>query len=212
MLAALAFAWALAVPLSLAAWRLPRELDGTPVARPLDVHRRYRLIFWIAVPLLAAGCVWRFGATGAALAAIVCTLVLLTLAWIDAETGYLPDALTMPLLWLGLLVNLQGTFASLDHAVVGAVAGYLLLWCVYMVFLLLTGRQALGFGDLKLLAALGAWLGWMALPRMLIVAALLGLTVALVRRVSGKLAPGQAFSFGPYLAVAGVMGLLDLLD
>lgn len=210
LLAASCFALVLAAPLCVAAWRLPRALGATTCAAPSTVHRRLRLAFLTVGPLLAMCCAWRFGATDAAAAAIVCAMVLLALAWIDAETGLLPDGLTIPLLWLGLLVNLHDTFAPLADAVVGAAAGYVALWCVQMLFLWLRGRQGLGFGDCKLLAALGAWLGWAALPRVLLAAATLGLAVALARRLTGNLAAGAAFSFGPYLAAAGLAALLGL--
>ncbi|WP_323028843.1 A24 family peptidase [Castellaniella defragrans] len=205
--AALAFSLALNVPLARAAWRLPRALDGTLPAEPTAAHRLGRRAFLLAAPLLAVACAWRFGATGAALAAIVFVSVLLVLAWIDAETGYLPDRLTLPLLWLGLLVNMDAAFAPLAHAVAGAAGGYLAFWCVVAGFRALTGREALGRGDCKLLAALGAWLGWTALPRIVFAAACLGLAVALARRLAGRLAPGEAFGFGPFLAAAGVAAL-----
>ena len=134
-------------------------------------------------------------------------LILLTLAWVDAETGLLPDLLTLPLLWLGLLVNLNGIFASLNDAVLGAVAGYLLLWLIYWGFLLGSGREGLGQGDLKLLAALGAWLGWAALPWVLLISASLGLAAALGLRLLGRMKVGDALGFGPFLAVAGILTL-----
>ena len=166
-----------------------------------------RWFLFLAAVASALVCGWRFGATGAAAAAILFVMVLLALAWIDAETGYLPDRLTLPLLWLGLLVNVDAVFAPLDQAVVGAAAGYLSFWAVATLFRVLRGREGLGLGDCKLLAALGAWLGWMALPRIVLVAACLGLVVALVRRVCGNLAPGAAFGFGPFLALAGMLAL-----
>ncbi|CAM5201843.1 Leader peptidase (Prepilin peptidase)/N-methyltransferase OS=Castellaniella defragrans OX=75697 GN=HNR28_001608 PE=3 SV=1 [Castellaniella defragrans] len=103
---------------------------------------------------------------------------------------------------------MDATFAPLAYAVGGAAGGYLAFWCVDGAFRALTGREALGRGDFKLLAALGAWLGWTALPRVIFAAAVLGLAVALARRMTGWLAPRQAFSFGPFLAAAGIAGLL----
>ncbi|WP_376814068.1 prepilin peptidase [Castellaniella hirudinis] len=206
--AALVFALLLAVPLARAAWWLPRTLDDALPAEPMPAHWMGRRIFLSAAALLALACAWRFGPTGAALAAIVFVSVLLVLAWIDAETGFLPDRLTLPLLWLGLLVNMDETFAPLAYAVMGAAGGYLAFWCVNEVFRVMTGREALGRGDFKLLAALGAWLGWAALPRVVFAAAVLGLAVALVRRMVGRLAPGEAFGFGPFLAAAGIAALL----
>lgn len=209
-LVAVAFGLILSVLLSRAAYRLPRSLDTHIPKETRPAHRFYRAIFWIAAPTLALACAWRFGATPAAVAAIAYVAVLLALAWIDAETGFLPDLLTLPLLWLGLLVNLSGTFSTLSDAVLGAVAGYSVLWIICQAFLLLTGRQGMGHGDFKLLAALGAWLGWASLPSILLVSSLLGLATALLQRVRGRMQAGQAFSFGPYLAIAGIAALLRL--
>lgn len=210
LLAAAAFAVVLCVPLGRAAHHLPRALDGGMPAEASALHRRYRLGFWLAGPLLALLCVWRFGATPAAAAAIVYVVVLAALAWIDAETGFLPDALTLSLLWLGLLVNLGDAFSPLADAVVGAAAGYLALWLICGAFLLLTGRQGMGNGDFKLLAALGAWLGWTPLPWIVLIASLLALAVSLARRLAGRMKAGEAFSFGPYLALVGIVALLRL--
>lgn len=190
------------------AWHLPRQLDPHLPASPTDLHKQLRLGFCFLAPLLSVVCVWRFGVTGASAAAIFFICVLLALAWIDAETGFLPDSLTLPLLLAGLLINAWGAFVFLSDALIGALAAYLVLWCLCRVFLWLRGVQALGGGDLKLLAALGAWLGWMALPSLLLIAATAALVVALLRRVAGRLAPGQAFAFGPYLATAGILVLL----
>jgi len=210
LLIAAVFALALCVPLSRVAYRLPRALDPGMPAEVSAVHRFYRIVFWLAGPLLALCCAWRFGATPAAVAAIVYVVALLALAWIDAETGFLPDLLTLPLLWLGLLVNLGGAFSPLADAVVGAAGGYMALWLLGGAFLLLTGRRGMGNGDFKLLAALGAWLGWMALPWILLAASLLALGVALGRRLAGNMDPGEPFSFGPYLAIIGIAALLRL--
>lgn len=208
--AAVAFALILSVPLSRAAYSLPRRLDPHIPPQPPQAHRFYRAGFWLAAPALALVCAWRFGTTPAAAAAIAYVVVLLALAWIDAETGFLPDMLTLPLLWLGLLVNLGDTFTPLGHAVVGAAAGYLVLWVICGAFLLLTGRQGMGHGDFKLLAALGAWTGWASLPAILLISSLLALAIALLQRLRGRMQAGEAFSFGPYLAVAGIAILFRL--
>lgn len=210
VLAAVAFALLLSMPLSRAAYRLPRALDTQIPAQPPRTHRLYRAVFWVTAPILAVLCTWRFGATPATAAAIVYVVMLLALTWIDAETGLLPDLLTIPLLWLGLLVNLGGTFSMLADAVVGAALGYLALWVICGFFLLLTGRQGMGHGDFKLLAALGAWLGWAPLPWILLSSSLLALTIALLRRIAGRMKAGEPFSFGPYLAIAGIAALLRL--
>lgn len=209
-LAAVAFALILSAPLSRAAYRLPRVLDTRMPSEPSQSHSRYRAGFWIAAPILALVCTWRFGATPATVAAIVYVAMLLALAWVDAETGFLPDMLTIPLLWLGLLVNLGGTFSMLADAVIGAAAGYLVLWTICGCFLLATGRQGMGRGDFKLLAAMGAWLGWAPLPWILLISSLLALTVTLLRRIAGRMKAGEPFSFGPYLAVVGIVALLRL--
>jgi len=160
------------------------------------------------VLMLWAG--WRWQLTPAAVAACVFIAGTALLAWIDAATGYLPDRLTLPLLWLGLLVNLDHTFSSLPLAVIGAAMGYSLLWLLNHVFLLLTGRAGMGYGDFKLLAALGAWLGATALPGILLAASVLGLLAALVLRLGGRLEAGQAIHFGPYLVLGGWVMLFSL--
>jgi len=211
LLAGLLFALALCLPLSRLAYSLPRGLDPQlPAQASLSHHRFYRMLFWLTGPVLGLLCAWRFGATPAAVAAIVYAMVLLALAWIDAETGFLPDLLTLPLLWLGLLVNLGGTFSPLADSVLGAAGGYMALWLLCGAFLLLTGRQGMGNGDFKLLAALGAWLGWASLPWVVLIASLMALVVALLRRLAGRIQAGEAFSFGPYLALVGIAALLRL--
>lgn len=198
----------LALALAILAHRLPRAVLGDLPSGDTSAHRRYRSALVLMGPIVAIGCVWGFGPTPVALAALVLILVLLALAWVDLETGLLPDLLTLPLLWLGLLVNLDFAFSTLPDAVMGAVAGYLLLYFVAGLFHALTGREGMGRGDFKLLAALGAWLGWGALPSVVLISSVLGLTVALLARCMGRLAPGQAFSFGPFLAVAGIIAMV----
>ena len=156
--------------------------------------------------LMAAATVllaWKFGHWQPWLATSLLTGGLLTLAAIDLESGLLPDDLTLPLLWLGLLVNMQLGLVPLADAVLGAVFGYLFLWLVYWGHFLLTGRQGLGYGDFKLLAALGAWGGWQCLPQVLLLAALGGLVVALLLLATGRMTRQQAMPFGPFLALAG---------
>lgn len=206
---ALVFSWACSGLLAHAAWELPRRLEAQP-EYSAAAHRRGRFCLFAAAPVVAAACLWLFGATPAALAAMAFVLCLLTLSWIDAQTGLLPDLLTLPLLWLGLLVNLRGGFVSLPDAVLGAVAGYLILWCVYWGFRLCTGREGLGHGDFKLLAAVGAWLGWAALPPVLLLASILGLVAVLLLRAAGRMRLGDPLSFGPCIAAGGVAALLRL--
>ncbi|MBO9357285.1 prepilin peptidase [Bordetella petrii] len=168
---------------------------------------RYPLTELVAA-LLFALCAWRFGPTPIALCAMALCAALLALAWIDLQTSLLPDAITLPLAWAGLLVNLGGALAPLPLAVLGAVVGYVFLWLLFHMFRLLTGREGMGYGDFKLLAALGAWFGLAALPGLLLVASLAGVAGAGILRLTGHAHRGQPLPFGPYLALAGVAMLL----
>jgi leader peptidase (prepilin peptidase)/N-methyltransferase len=164
------------------------------------------------VELFAAGLsallVWHFGVGPAGLAALLLAYFLLAMAWIDAETGLLPDDLTLPLLWCGLLVNLQGWIAPLGDAVLGAVVGYLLLWIVFQAYRLLTGKEGMGYGDFKLLAALGAWLGWSMLPAVVLLASVSGMLVGIALQLAHKRTSGAMLPFGPHLAAGGLLTLL----
>jgi len=152
-------------------------------------------------------CVWRFGPTPIALCAMGLCAALLVLSWIDLQTSLLPDAITLPLVWAGLLINLNGAFVPLPLAVLGAAVGYIFLWLLFHLFRLLTGREGMGYGDFKLLAALGAWFGLAALPSLLLVASLTGVAAAGCMRLTGHAQRGQALPFGPYLALAGIVTL-----
>ena len=139
----------------------------------------------------------------------ICLLVwaLVALTIIDAQTQLLPDAMTLPLVWLGLLVNLNGAIVPLSDAVWGAVCGYLFLWLIFWAFKLLTGKEGMGYGDFKLLAALGAWLGVGMLPFIILASSLVGAVVGVAMMASKRLQQGQAMPFGPYLAAAGLIAL-----
>ncbi len=168
----------------------------------------------VAAAVLAVLAVWRFGlGWDAALAALFLWMLLLA-SVIDLQRGWLPDQVTQPLLWLGLLANLGGRFATPEDAVVGAVAGYLGLWLVYWSFRLATGREGMGIGDLHLLAAIGAWVGWMVLPGLVLTAALLGLVWAAVACLAMGRSRSDPMPFGPMLALGGLVALLwpDLLE
>jgi prepilin signal peptidase PulO-like enzyme (type II secretory pathway) len=154
-----------------------------------------------------AGCAWRFGPVPLALCAMVLCAALVVLASIDLQVRLLPDAVTLPLAWLGLLVNLNGAFVPLPQAVLGAVCGYLFPWLLFHVFRFFTGRDGMGYGDFKLLAALGAWLGVAALPALLLGASLAGVAAGLLLRLFGRVERGQALPFGPYLVAAGLITL-----
>ncbi|MGL6427015.1 prepilin peptidase [Aeromonas hydrophila] len=142
------------------------------------------------------------------LAALLLTWVLVALTFIDLDKMLLPDQLTLPLLWGGLLFNLTGGFAPLTDAVIGAMAGYLVLWSLYWAFKLLTGKEGMGYGDFKLLAALGAWLGWQALPIVLLLSSLVGAFIGIGLILLRNHHQNKPIPFGPYLAIAGWIALL----
>ena len=142
------------------------------------------------------------------LAAMLLTWVLVALTFIDLDKMLLPDQLTLPLLWGGLLFNLTGGFAPLADAVIGAMAGYLVLWSLYWAFKLLTGKEGMGYGDFKLLAALGAWLGWQALPIVLLLSSLVGAFIGIGLILLRNHHQNKPIPFGPYLAIAGWIALL----
>jgi leader peptidase (prepilin peptidase)/N-methyltransferase len=162
--------------------------------------------------LLFAACAWRFGPTLPAVAAMGLCAALVALTFIDARTGLLPDDITLPLLWAGLLLNTAGGFVPLPEAVVGAALGYGVLWTVFQAFRLATGKEGMGFGDFKLLAALGAWFGWRALPEIVLFSSLAGVVVGGVLLVAGRARRDDPLPFGPYLAAAGVLCLFARQD
>jgi len=157
--------------------------------------------------ILSAYAAWHFGFGAAGIAAIVFVWTLIALTFIDFDTQLLPDDITLPLLWLGLLLNLNGVFTSLPNAVIGAVAGYLVLWSVYWAFKLATGKEGMGFGDFKLLAAIGAWFGWTMLPLVILLSSLVGAVVGIALIVFAKHGRNIPIPFGPYLAGGGLIAL-----
>ena len=157
--------------------------------------------------LLCAFAAWHFGFGLAAVGAVLFIWALIALTFIDFDTQLLPDDITLPLLWLGLLVNLYGTFASLSNAVVGTMAGYLVLWGVYWLFKLATGKEGMGYGDFKLLAAIGAWLGWQALPLVIMLSSVVGAIVGIILLVATRHGRNVPIPFGPYLAGGGLIAL-----
>jgi leader peptidase (prepilin peptidase)/N-methyltransferase len=189
--------------LPVASWLM---LGGRCSSCKTAVSMRYPIVE-ILYALLCAICVWRFGITSLALAASLYCAMLLACAFIDLETQLLPDALTLPLLWAGLLLGVAGGFVRLEDSVTGAAVGYASLWIVHHVFRLLTRREGMGYGDFKLLAALGAWLGWQALPAVILFAsaggALYGITAVVLRRRDAH----TPIAFGPWLALAGALAL-----
>ena len=181
-------------------------LRGNCSACGTRISARYPFVE-IFTALLFLACAWVFGATLQCVAAMALCAVLVALTGIDLDTQLLPDQLTLPLLWLGLLLNIGGLFARLPDAVIGAAAGYLVLWSVYWLFKLVTGREGMGYGDFKLLGALGAWFGWQALPMLLLVSAVVGSVIGIAILVAQKKGRQTAIAFGPYLALAGLITL-----
>ncbi len=181
-------------------------LRGKCSACKTPISARYPLVE-LATALLFMACAWTFGATPQTVAAMLFCAVLVALTGIDLDTQLLPDQLTLPLLWIGLLLNVFGLFTRLPDAVLGAAAGYLTLWSVYWLFKLITGREGMGYGDFKLLAALGAWFGWQALPMLLLVSSVVGAVVGIAILVVQKKGRNTTIAFGPYLAIAGLITL-----
>lgn len=157
--------------------------------------------------LLSAFAAWHFGPTIQTVGALALLWALIALSAIDLDTQLLPDSITLPLLWLGLAFNLWTTFADLPTAVIGAMAGYLSLWSVFWLFKLVTGKEGMGYGDFKLLAALGAWLGWQMLPAIILLSSVVGAAVGIALIVLARHGRNVPIPFGPYLAAAGLLAL-----
>ncbi|KAA1005113.1 prepilin peptidase [Paraburkholderia panacisoli] len=181
-------------------------LRGRCSACNAHVSLRYPLLE-IASAAFAAGALALFGPTLTALAAFGLCAALLAMSAIDIDTHLLPDSMTLPLLWAGIIVNFNGMFASLHDAVLGAIFGYLVLWVLYWLFRLVRGVEGMGYGDFKLLAALGAWLGWAALPQIVLIAAVTGAVVGLAATWRGRMRFEEPLPFGPFLAAGGALTL-----
>jgi len=181
-------------------------LRGKCAACGARIAVRYPLVE-LAAGLIAAYAAWRYGPTLAALGAAAFGWALLALTVIDLDTQLLPDDITLPLLWAGLLVNFGAVFAPLRTAVIGAVAGYLSLWVIYWAFKLATGKEGMGHGDFKLLAAIGAWLGWQKLPLVILLSSVVGAAVGIALVVLARHGREKPIPFGPYLAAAGLIAL-----
>jgi len=172
-----------------------------------SISLRYPLVELFA-GLISALVVWHFGLTPQAAAMLLLSWGLLTMSLIDADHQLLPDALVLPLLWLGLLVNSQGLFAPLVDALWGAALGYLSLWSIYWLFKLITGKEGMGYGDFKLLALLGAWGGWQVLPLTVLLSSLTGAVLGIIWLRLRRQDSNSTLPFGPYLALAGWLALL----
>jgi leader peptidase (prepilin peptidase) / N-methyltransferase len=150
---------------------------------------------------------WHFGFGGMAFAALIFVWAMIALTFIDLNTQLLPDSITQPLLWFGLILNLHNGLTDIHSAVIGAVLGYLALWSVYWSFKLLTGKEGMGYGDFKLLAAIGAWLGWQLLPLVILFSSLAGAAVGIVLILAKNYSKNTTIPFGPYLAGGGLIAL-----
>jgi len=181
-------------------------LKGRCAACHTSISARYPFVELLSA-LAVAFAVYTYGLNAISGALAVFTWVLIALIFIDIDHQLLPDRLTLPLLWLGLLVNSFGLFTSLESAVYGAMAGYLILWSVYWAFKLITGKEGMGYGDFKLLAALGAWVGVAQIPLIILLSSVVGALFGIGMILFSKHAKGNPIPFGPYLAIAGWIAL-----
>ncbi len=189
-------------------------LRGRCAGCKTSISVRYPIVELVTA-LLAASCAWHFGPGWEALMAIALTITLVPIAMIDADTQLIPDSIVLPLMWVGLAMSLfhpmpgsNTLFISPSDAIVGAMAGYLTLWCVFWGFKLVTGKDGMGYGDFKLLAALGAWLGWQQLPIIIMLSAVVGAIVNILMIVVRGKDRNLPIPFGPYLAAAGWVTLM----
>ena len=171
-----------------------------------SINWRYPAVEIISA-LLVGLTAYKFGFSLSTLAASAFVLALISLTFIDLDTQLLPDNITLPLLWLGLLFNLHGGFTDIQSAVIGAMAGYLILWSVYWLFKLITGKEGMGYGDFKMLAAIGAWFGWAMLPAVILLSSIAGSIIGIGLILFAKKGRNSAIPFGPYLALGGIAAL-----
>ena len=181
-------------------------LRGKCAGCSAPISPRYPLVelFTAGVSGLVA---WHFGFGWTTAAALLFVWAMIALAFIDLDTFFLPDDITLPLLWAGLLFNMGGVFVDLQTAVIGAVAGYLSLWLVYWGFKLATGKEGMGYGDFKLLAAIGAWLGWKMLPVVIMLSSLVGAIIGISLIALARHERSRPIPFGPYLVLAGLIAI-----
>ncbi|QQK61730.1 prepilin peptidase [Shewanella sp. LC6] len=182
-------------------------LRGKCAACHAPISSRYPIIELIT-GLLVATLAWHFGPSGQFVFAAILTFVLIALTGIDLDEMLLPDQMTLPLLWLGLLINLNHTFTNPTDAIIGAAVGYLSLWSIFWLFKLLTGKEGMGYGDFKLLAVFGAWLGWQMLPLVILLSSLVGALVGITLIVTKRNQLANPIPFGPYIAAAGWIALI----
>jgi len=181
-------------------------LGGKCAACKAPISPRYPLVEALS-GAMAGYIAWRYGYSAAMLGALVFAWAMIALAFIDLDTFYLPDSITLPLLWAGLLFNLGGVFTDIHSAVIGAAAGYLALWIVFWAYKLATGKEGMGYGDFKLLAAIGAWLGWKMLPLTILLSSFVGAAVGISLIALTRQGRNVPIPFGPYLALAGLIAM-----
>ena len=182
-------------------------LRGRCAACRAPISARYPLVELLG-GVLAVLAAWRFGYSAALAGALVYCWALIALTFIDFDTQLLPDDITLPLLWLGLALNAFGLYTDLRSAVLGAICGYLVLWAVYWLFRLIAGKEGMGYGDFKLLAAIGAWTGWQVLPFVVVMSAGLGAVIGSIALWLARKGRDTRIPFGPYLALGGIAGLV----
>ncbi|BAW81096.1 leader peptidase (Prepilin peptidase) / N-methyltransferase [Candidatus Nitrosoglobus terrae] len=171
------------------------------------ISPRYLLVE-ILTAIFSVAIAWRFGVSWQTIAALVLSYALIALTFIDLDHQLLPDSITLPFLWLGLTLNLFNLFTDIRASVIGAIAGYLSLWLVYHVFRILTHKEGMGYGDFKLLALLGAWLGWIMLPAIILLSSLVGAVLGTLWLYLSHQSKESPLPFGPYLAAAGWLALM----
>ena len=182
-------------------------LKGRCASCSASISAQYPLVELFTATVVAL-LMYFYGATVTTFYSVILACCLIVLAGIDLKEKLLPDQITLPLLWLGLFANINGLFAPLPQAVLGAIAGYLSLWGVYWLFKLITGKEGMGYGDFKLLAALGAWLGWELLPLVIVLSSAVGAIVGLIVVSIGRKDRNLQIPFGPFLATAGWIALI----
>ena len=182
-------------------------LRGKCAACNARISPRYPLVE-LTTAILFALTIWHFGPSLQGLTALFLTAFLIALAGIDADHQLLPDNMTLPLLWAGIVLNFWSVHTDLASSVTGAIAGYLALWLVYHLFRLMTGKEGMGYGDFKLLAALGAWMGWQMLPLIILLSSVVGALTGLILMGAGKMNRDKPMSFGPFIAAAGWIALI----
>ncbi len=182
-------------------------LGGQCASCKMPISMRYPAVEGLTA-ILSALVAWRFGCTLQAGMALILTWTLISLSWIDFDRQLLPDSITLPVLWLGLALSIGNVFTDSDSAIIGAISGYLSLWIVNRFFKVLTGKEGIGFGDFKLLAMLGAWMGWQSMAAIILCSSLAGALIGTLMIVIGKHDRTLPIPFGPYLSAAGWIVLL----